>query len=54
MIIDGKKTATELREQLKKTVTELKSTYNKVPGLTVILVGEDAASKRSWNEFRSN
>ena len=45
MIIDGKKTAAELREQLKKKVTELKSTYNKVPGLTVILVGEDPASK---------
>ena len=45
MIIDGKKTAAELREQLKKKVTELKSTYNKIPGLTVILVGEDPASK---------
>ena len=41
MIIDGKKTATELREQLKKKIVELKSTYNVVPGLTVILVGED-------------
>ena len=45
MIIDGKKTAAELREELKKKVTELKSTYNTVPGLTVILVGEDPASK---------
>ena len=45
MIIDGKKTAAELREKLKKKVTELKSTYNTVPGLTVILVGEDPASK---------
>ena len=45
MIIDGKKTAAELREELKKTVSELKSTYNAVPGLTVILVGEDPASK---------
>ena len=45
MIIDGKKTAAELREKLKKKVTELKSTYNAVPGLTVILVGEDPASK---------
>ena len=44
MIIDGKKTAAELREKLKKKVTELKSTYNTVPGLTVILVGEDPAS----------
>ncbi|SVC25085.1 uncharacterized protein METZ01_LOCUS277939 [marine metagenome] len=45
MIIDGKKTAAELREELKKKVEELKSTYNAVPGLTVILVGEDTPSK---------
>jgi methylenetetrahydrofolate dehydrogenase (NADP+)/methenyltetrahydrofolate cyclohydrolase len=45
MIIDGKKTAEELREELKKKVIELKSTYNTVPGLTVILVGEDSPSK---------
>jgi len=45
MIIDGKKTAAELREGLKKKILELKSTYNVVPGLTVILVGEDPASK---------
>ena len=30
MIIDGKKTAAELREELKKKVEELKSTYNVV------------------------
>jgi methylenetetrahydrofolate dehydrogenase (NADP+) / methenyltetrahydrofolate cyclohydrolase len=45
MIIDGKKTAADLRSQLKKTVDELKSKYNTAPGLTVILVGEDAPSK---------
>ena len=45
MFIDGKKTAAELREDLKKKVVKLKSTYNAVPGLTVILVGEDPASK---------
>ena len=45
MIIDGKKIAAELREELKKKVVELKSTYNAAPGLTVILVGEDAPSK---------
>ena len=45
MIIDGKKTAAELREELKKKITELKSTFNAVPGLTVILVGDDPASK---------
>ena len=45
MIIDGKKVAADLRNQLKKTVDELKSKYNSVPSLTVILVGEDAPSK---------
>ena len=45
MIIDGKKIAAELREELKKKISELKSTYNAIPGLTVILVGEDPASK---------
>ena len=45
MIIDGKKTAAELREELKKKIVELQTTYNAVPGLTVILVGEDPPSK---------
>ena len=41
MIIDGKKVAADLRANLKKKVVELQSTYNAVPGLTVILIGED-------------
>ena len=45
MIIDGKKIAAELREELKKKVVQLKSSYNSVPGLSVILVGEDPPSK---------
>ena len=45
MIIDGKKVAADLRVELKKKVAKLKSTYNAVPGLTVILVGEDPPSK---------
>jgi methylenetetrahydrofolate dehydrogenase (NADP+)/methenyltetrahydrofolate cyclohydrolase len=45
MIIDGKKAAAALREELKEKVSKLKSTYNTVPGLTVILVGEDPPSK---------
>ncbi len=40
ILIDGKKEAAELREKLKKEVSELKSKYNKVPGLTVILIGD--------------
>ena len=38
ILIDGKKAAAELREELKKEVSELKSKNNKVPGLTVILI----------------
>ena len=45
MVIDGKKAAAELREELKKKITNFKSTFKTVPGLTVILVGEDPASK---------
>ncbi len=45
MIIDGKKTAANLREGLKKKIADLKSTFKIVPGLTVILIGEDPASK---------
>jgi len=45
MIIDGKKAAADLRSELKKEVSKLKSKYNAEPGLTVILVGEDAPSK---------
>jgi methylenetetrahydrofolate dehydrogenase (NADP+) / methenyltetrahydrofolate cyclohydrolase len=45
MIIDGKKIAADLRSQLKQEVDELQSKYKSVPGLTVILVGEDVPSK---------
>ena len=45
MIIDGKKISAVLREKLKEKVSKLKSTYNEVPGLTVVLVGEDPPSK---------
>ena len=40
ILIDGKKAAAELREELKHEVTGLKAKYNKVPGLTVILIGD--------------
>ena len=45
ILIDGKKISAELREELKKEVTELKNKYNKVPGLTVILIGDMAPSQ---------
>ena len=40
ILIDGKKEAALLREDLKKEVSDLKLKYNKVPGLTVILIGD--------------
>ena len=40
-----KKLAAELREELKQEVAELKNKYNKVPGLTVILIGDMAPSQ---------
>ena len=40
ILIDGKKEAASLREELKKEVSELKTKFNKVPGLTVILIGD--------------
>ena len=45
ILIDGKKVASELREELKIEVSELKSKFNKVPGLTVILIGDMAPSQ---------
>ena len=40
ILIDGKKEAANLREELKKEVSQLKTKYNKTPGLTVILIGD--------------
>ena len=45
ILIDGKKTAAKLREKLKNEVLQLKIKYNKVPGLTDILIGELAPSQ---------
>ena len=45
MIIDGKKEAQLLRDEIKKEIESLKSTNNKVPGLTVILIGDFAPSQ---------
>ena len=45
ILIDGKKAAAELREELKKEVSDLKSKTNKVPGLTVILIGDMTPSQ---------
>ncbi len=45
ILIDGKKAAAELREELKQEVLDLKNKFSKVPGLTVILIGDLAPSQ---------
>ena len=45
ILIDGKKIAAELREELRQEVVELKVKHNKIPGLTVILIGDMAPSQ---------
>lgn len=43
-LIDGKQTALEIREELKKEIDLLKNGGRKLPGLVTILVGDDPAS----------
>ena len=45
MIIDGKKEAQLLRNEIKKEIDSIKLKNNKVPGLTVILIGDFAPSQ---------
>jgi len=45
ILIDGKKIAAELREELRQEVVELKTKHNKIPALTVILIGDMAPSQ---------
>jgi methylenetetrahydrofolate dehydrogenase (NADP+)/methenyltetrahydrofolate cyclohydrolase len=44
-ILDGKKVSQEIQEQLKKELVRLKEKTGKVPGLRVILVGDNPASQ---------
>ena len=44
-IIDGKLISSEIREKVKKFGDQLKSKTGKVPGLAVVLVGENPASR---------
>ena len=44
MIIDGKKEAALLREEIKKEIAALKEKQNKTPCLSVILIGDFAPS----------
>ena len=43
-IIDGKKVSAEIRAEIKEKVSQLNKIYGRVPGLAVVLVGDDAAS----------
>ena len=45
MIIDGKKEAQLFRDEIKKEIESIKSKNNKVPSLTVILIGDYAPSQ---------
>ena len=44
-IISGKQIAEEMRAEMKVEIDELKAKHNIVPGLAVVLVGEDPASQ---------
>ncbi|MEG2882792.1 MAG: tetrahydrofolate dehydrogenase/cyclohydrolase catalytic domain-containing protein, partial [Christensenella sp.] len=43
-LLSGKELSAEIREQLKKRVTDLKNTRGITPGLAVIQVGDDGGS----------
>ena len=45
MIIDGKKEAEILRDEIKREISQIKEKINKVPSLHVILIGNFAPSE---------
>ena len=45
ILIDGKKVASEIRNELKEKINKLKEDSKRIPGLVAILVGDDPASK---------
>jgi len=54
MIIDGKKEAALLREEIKKEIFSIKEKHNKTPGLSVILIGNFAPSLIYVNNKEKN
>ena len=44
LILDGKKTAAEMRGEMTAEVAQLKAVHHLVPGLSVVLVGDHPAS----------
>ena len=45
ILIDGKKIAADIRNELKEKISKLRAEGNKIPGLVAIIVGEDPASQ---------
>lgn len=45
IIIDGSKTANQIKKELSNEITYLKKTHNIIPGLATILIGDDPGSK---------
>lgn len=54
ILLDGKKTALELKKEIAEKVTELKNTGKKTPHLAAILVGTDGASMTYVNSKVKN
>ena len=44
IVLDGKKTAQEIKEEIKLKVTAMKGRGERVPHLAAVLVGNDGAS----------
>ena len=44
-IIDGKKVSVQVKEEVRKQTLELKEAYGITPGLAVVIVGDDPASR---------
>ena len=52
MILDGKKESIKIREEIKKEIFSIKSNKKKVPGLSVILIGDFALLGCNIKELR--
>ena len=44
-IIDGKKVSSEVKEEVRQQTLKLKETHGITPGLAVVIVGDDPASR---------
>ncbi|MGD9581306.1 MAG: tetrahydrofolate dehydrogenase/cyclohydrolase catalytic domain-containing protein, partial [Vampirovibrionia bacterium] len=50
IILDGKALSKKFHKQIEEKIAQLKSQYNKVPGLAVIIVGDNPASQAYVNK----